>query len=129
MAIKDVPEGTLDRLRQWRWDGIIEKHEGPESWDSILKWYDPEFLRIGEFDVLLPTEGERLPNIRVLRCVESTDRRVLTIFLRDSTYIPSDDPEADIFWGGRLAVCERFPGESFFVATVYHEWFVIENPE
>jgi hypothetical protein len=26
-----------------------------------------------------------------------------------------------------VAICERFPGEDFFVATVYHEWFIFEN--
>jgi hypothetical protein len=27
---------------------------------------------------------------------------------------------------GFLAVCERLPGEQFFVASVYHEWFIFE---
>ena len=37
------------------------------------------------------------------------------------------DPEWEYFEAGRLAICEKIPGENFYVATVYHEWFVIEN--
>lgn len=26
-----------------------------------------------------------------------------------------------------VAVCEKVPGEEFFIASLYHEWFIIEN--
>ena len=33
------------------------------------------------------------------------------------------------FFSGFVAICERFAGEEFFTAIVYHEWFIIENSE
>ncbi len=50
----------------------------------------------------------------------------LTIFLKDTTFV--DDPEMEIFWGGFVAVCDKMPGETFYIAILYHEWFIIEPP-
>ncbi|MEM8506003.1 MAG: hypothetical protein AAF716_23000 [Cyanobacteria bacterium P01_D01_bin.1] len=34
-----------------------------------------------------------------------------------------------MFEAGYMSVCEKIVGESFFLATLYHEWFIIEpNP-
>jgi hypothetical protein len=33
------------------------------------------------------------------------------------------------FEAGFIAVCEKFPEEDFFVATLYHEWFIVDNSE
>jgi hypothetical protein len=125
MKISEVSPETLVRLRKWRWDRIIEKHEGPESWDAEFRYSDPEFMMVGGRPVLLPVESERHPNITVLRAIPSADGRTLTLFLRDRTYVT--DPEHEMFYAGFLAVCEQFPGEEFYVATVYHEWFIIDN--
>jgi hypothetical protein len=46
----------------------------------------------------------------------------LTLFLRDPTY------GEEWYDSGFLAICEKLPGQEFFLATVYHEWFVIDNP-
>jgi hypothetical protein len=46
---------------------------------------------------------------------------VLTIFLRDTTY------GQEWYDAGFLAVCERLPGEDFYLATVYHAWFIFQN--
>lgn len=88
-----------------------------------MEYYEPEFMRIGEFDVLLPVEQRHHPHITVLRQVLSTDSDVLTLFLRDTTYVSGSDFE--MFEAGRLAICERM--DEFYIATVYHEWFIVEN--
>ena len=28
---------------------------------------------------------------------------------------------------GFVAICDKFPDEEFYVAIVYHEWFMVEN--
>lgn len=58
---------------------------------------------------------EQIPNIEILRVIESRDETVLTVFLKDTTY---DD---DDFSAVSSAVCERFAGEGFYTAVVYHE--------
>jgi predicted aspartyl protease len=34
------------------------------------------------------------------------------------------DPQYEGFETGRVAICDRFPGESFYVAVFYHEWYI-----
>jgi len=75
-------------------DRIIEKHEGPERWESTLKYADPEFIEIAGYPVLLPVDREHHPNITILRCIASEDHRTLTIFLKDITHVT--DPGTSI---------------------------------
>jgi hypothetical protein len=42
---------------------------------------------------------------------------------KDTTF---DD---DMFVSGYMAVCDRPKGEEFFLAVLYHEWFIIEKAE
>jgi hypothetical protein len=44
----------------------------------------------------------------------------VTIFLKDTTY------GSEWYEIGYLAVCDRVAGEEFWLAIIYHEWFVIE---
>ncbi len=125
MKLSELPPDVLKRLRSFRWDRIIEKHEGPEDWESVLRHAKPEFLRVEGRDVLLPVDQERHPNITILRCIPSADGQTLSIFLKDTTYCR--DPRSELFLAGFVAVCDRFPGEAFFVAILYHEWFIIRN--
>jgi hypothetical protein len=106
-----------------RWDRIIEKHEGPENWGSVLKYYEPEFLEIEGRWVLLPVERAHHGNITVLRTIWSADSNSLTLFLKNITY--EDDP----FFSGFMAVCDKVKDENFFLAILYHEWFIIDRAE
>jgi len=116
-----TPE-VREKIKQYRYDRIIEKHEGPEDWARFLEYGEPEFLDLAGHDVLLPVGREHHPNIMLIRCVESHDGTVLTIFLWDTTY------GHEWYDSGFLAVCEKITGEEFYLATVYHEWFLVENP-
>jgi hypothetical protein len=116
---------TRERLNAWRWDRIIEKHEGPEDWSGTLRYTDAEFMSIDGRDVLLPLDAEQRPNVTILRVIVGEDQQTLTIFLKDTTYVTH--PEDEFFMAGFMAVCDRFPGEDFYVAIVYHEWFIVEN--
>lgn len=75
--------------------------------------------------VLLPIDRQYHPHISVVRCIVSDDQQTLIIFLKDTTYV--DDPRRKFLDAGYMAVCDRFPGEEFYVAILYHEWFMIEN--
>jgi hypothetical protein len=121
MKLTDLSPETLEKIKTIRWDRIIEKHEGPEDWESVLRYYEPEFMTIDGHPVLLPIESSHHRNITIVRTTWSADGRSLTLFLKDITY--DDDP----FMSGYLAVCDRVAGESFFLAVVYHEWFIIER--
>ena len=108
MRLSDLSPATLEKLKSWRWDRIIEKHEGPECWESTLRYTEPEFLSVEGYEVLLPVDRGQHPNITILRCIPSADECVLTLFLKDTTYVP--DPRDEYFAAGYMAVCERFPG-------------------
>jgi hypothetical protein len=41
----------------------------------------------------------------------------------NTTYVP--DPQDEMFDAGFVAVCDKMPGEAFFLAIVYHKWFII----
>jgi len=125
VRLADLSPATRERLDAWRWDRIIEKHEGPWSWGDTLAYTNAEFMSIDGRDVLLPLDAEQRPNVTVLQTIVGADERTLTIFLKDTTY--ATDPKWERFTAGFLAVCDRFPGEEFYVAVVYHEWFIIEN--
>ncbi len=122
MRLADLSPEIIEKIKTYRYDRIIEKHEGPERWSSILEFYEPEFLQIDGEDVLLPIGSDQHPNVTILRTIRSVDQDVLIVFLKDTTYYD------DWFSSGFMAVCERFPGERFLLATVYHEWFIFENP-
>jgi hypothetical protein len=130
MEVANLSPEILAKIKVIKWDRIIEKHEGPESWASVLEYYDPEFLEIEGRWILLPIGREQHQNISILRTIWSEDGNSLTLFLKDTTY--DDDP----FCSGYLAVCDhifdvalrdRLQDEQFYVAIVYHEWFIIEQ--
>jgi hypothetical protein len=127
MKLSELSPTARKKVEALRYDRIIEKHEGPEDWSSVLRFHDPEFMRIRNEDVLLPIGRDQHENVTILRYVESSDGNTLTLFLKDTTYVQ----EAELEWwqAGFVAVCERIPREEFFVATVYHEWFIIDPVE
>ena len=118
MKLSSLPSELLEKISNSRYDQIVEKHEGPWTWDSPLDVY--EFMTTRGRDVLLPVDRERHANITVLRCIVSGDEQSLTVFLTDTTY-------ADDIFAGFVAVCDRFEDQDFYVAVLYHEWHVIEN--
>ena len=122
--IKDLSSKSLNRIKLYKYDSIIEKHEGPMHWESILEYGSPDFLEIDNKSILLPLESKHLQNITVLRTIIDKDERVITIFLKDTTYVERPEEE---FFSGFLAICERVPNEEFYIAILYHEWFIIEE--
>ena len=123
MKLENLSTETLDKIKSVRWDRIIEKHEGPENWESVLRYYKPEFIEVEGRWVLLPVEESHHVNITILRSIWSADGNSLTLFLKDTTY---DD---DSFFSGFMGVCDRVKDENFFIAILYHEWFVIERAD
>src|SRR5215210_6854512 len=98
MKLAELSLQTIGRIETYRWDRIIEKHEGPETWSSVLKYYDPEFIEIDQYNVLLPVGKEHHPNITILRHSVAGDGKMLVIFLKDTTFV--DKPEDERFFAG-----------------------------
>ncbi|MBH8573062.1 hypothetical protein I8752_08545 [Nostocaceae cyanobacterium CENA369] len=121
MKLSDLSTETLEKTKSVRWDRIIEKHEGPEDWESVFRYSEPEFIEVEGYPVLLPVDKSHHPNISIIRCIWSADNNSATLFLSDTTY--EDDP----FFSGFMAVCDRPLDEEFFLAILYHEWFIIEK--
>jgi hypothetical protein len=127
VKLASLPADVLEKVKAYRWDGFIEKHEGPFGYGKFRRFTDPDFLTINGFDVLLPVDRAHHPNITILRCIESADGDTLTLFLKDTTYV--EDPE-DEFWGaGYVAICDKFPGADWYITIFYHEWYMVENPK
>ena len=121
MKFAELSAEMLEKLKNLRFDRIYEKHEGPWKWEYRLKHDELEFIEMTGYYVLLPIEKQHHSNITPLRVIPSADRKTLTIFFQDTTF------SHDSFDSGFLAICEKMPGADFFIATVYHEWFIVEN--
>ena len=124
MKFSNLFPQTLDKIKSYSWDRIIDKHEGPESWDWTMKYKDLEFIDINGYHVLLPVDKDQHLNITVLRLIESKDEKFLTIFFQDTTHVDTDNQREVELCAGFMAVCEKVDGEHFYVAIVYHEWFI-----
>jgi hypothetical protein len=121
MKFSELTPETIEKLKTRRYDRIVEKHEGPETWKWQIERGECQFIETNGHFILLPVYLEQIPNITILRVIESKDGGALTVFLKDTTYYDDD------FMSGFLAVCEKFAGENFYTATVYHEWFILDN--
>lgn len=126
MKIADLSPEVIEKIKTIRYDQILEKHEGPWKWESEFEFSDPEFIEVEGRSVLLPVERKQHANISILRVSVSPDDKLMTIFLKDTTY--SSDPKWEWIEAGYLAICEKMPGQDFYVATLYHERFIVENP-
>ncbi|NEO85220.1 MAG: hypothetical protein F6J87_13365 [Spirulina sp. SIO3F2] len=123
MKLNALSTEAIAKIQAAKCDRILEKHEGPDRWSSLLNYLEPEFLQVDGAWVLLPIPQSHHANLTILRTIWNGDRTVLTIFLKDTTY------SQDWFDSGYLAICEQIKGEAFLLATVYHEWFIIEQHE
>ncbi len=87
MKFADIDQETIEKLKVRRYDRIVEKHEGQWDWKWQIQANECEFIKAGEHFVLLPVYLEQIPNITILRIIESKDGKSLTIFLKDTTDI------------------------------------------
>ena len=140
MKFAELSASALQTIKAYKWDSIVGKHEGPWDYGGLLDVPDSElafvrefgafeleFINIHGFDVLLPVERQHHQNITILRCIESADGNTLTIFLKDTTYL--EDSQEEFSEAGFMAVCDKCPNENFYIAIVYHEWFMVDNSQ
>lgn len=124
MKLEELTPAVLEQLETVRFDRFSAQYEGLWDYKWWLKEEGAEFLQAAEHWVLLPTESRHWPHITFERVIESRDRRTLTLFGRDATFAGTGSDEDST--AGFLAVCEKFPGQEFFVATFYHDRYLIE---
>ena len=135
MEIENISQQTRDKILPMRYDRIVEKHEGPFTWKSALGSHElderlmklfpehdptaetPQFFKIGSYDVLLPIGRKHHPNITILHYFLSQDLSKMVIYLKDTTFYEDD---------GYMAICDWISPENLFIATIYHEWFIID---
>jgi hypothetical protein len=137
ISIDTISEETRKKISDSWFDRIIEKHEGPFNWKYLLERnpetdemlqrlypnYDPigdipEFIDInGAFIVLLPRGRKHNANLNILHYFLSQDSKKAVIYLTDSTFEENE---------GFIAICDLFEPENFYVATLYHEWFITQ---
>ena len=142
MKVKGLSPTIIASLKNKRYDRIVEKHEGPETWDwqlpsseeriqELKRMYEnsgydfstdnhAEFIQVGEVDILLPIGSDHHVNLTVLHYFFSEDHQKIVLYIKDTTY---DD---DAFGAGFVAICDKYPNESFYIATFYHEWYIID---
>jgi len=124
MKIADLSPELVEKIKTLQYDRNIEKHDGPYDWAWEIEDDTVEFIEMSGYDVLLPMQKYHYPNIKPLRVIPSADGLVLTIFFTDSTKAFAFEDNGL----GFLAICEKIPDENFFIATVYHEWFILDSP-
>jgi hypothetical protein len=142
MKIKELSPTILAELKDKRYDRIVEKHEGPETWDWQLppsaeriqkmknmyknSGYDfsednhAEFMQIAGVEVLLPIGADHHKNVTILHHFFSEDRQKIVLYIKDTTY------DEGMFGAGFIAICNKYTTASFYIATMYHEWFIID---
>lgn len=91
----------------------------------MFEYYQPEFIDIDGKHVLLPVDQEHHKNITILRSTIDREEKTLTVFLKDTTYV--ERLEDEHLLAGFVAVCDKVLGEEFFIAILYHEWFIVDE--
>jgi hypothetical protein len=118
MKLGDLSEEVQLRLKNYTVDYLMEKHEG-------FNCYNDErgcsFLLVNIYNVLIPIPERNHPNITILKAYFSHDNQSLTLILKDMTDIDtSDDDWIYTHYVEFVLICEKFPGEDFFVTIFFH---------
>lgn len=117
-----ISKFDAEKITHYRYDSLLEgKHEGPYSYVDDLKSITLDFINVDGHNVILPVDKTHHANIEILRSHISQDGQQLAVYLKDTTHIK------DPVLSGWFAYCERVSEEEFFVATLYHEWYAIEQ--
>lgn len=120
MSLEQISPQTLKMVSRYYYDYFVEKHEGPWTWEHDLEDVKVELIQIQGRSVLLPVGKENHSNIAVVRCIVSGNEQTLTIFLTDTTYYTGRN-------AGFVAVCDKIPGEDWYIAVVYHECMLADS--
>ena len=127
MRRSELRRETVELVKTWRFDRIIEKHEGPFNWSSFFEHAPADLVEVEGRHVLLPIYQDQYDNITILRSYVSPDESSMTIFLKDVTLEQYFGKDNESLYAGFIAVCDRVPGDNIYVAVVYHEWFIVDN--
>jgi hypothetical protein len=125
MKVAELKPESIEKIKAYRWDNFIEKHEGPFLYGNSRRWHHFEFMQIDGYTVLLPVDVSHHLNITIERAAISKDEKLLTIFLKDTTYCESPSDED---FSGVVAIAEKIKGENFYVTVLYHERYMTNNP-
>ncbi len=115
MTLSELSEEAREKIKSHScWDRIVGTPEGSYAWEFVLDFENPELMEIEGYHVLLPMQKERLSRQTIRRCIPSVDGNTLVLSFQDLSY--GDDAEP-LF----LAICDKLPGEDFFLTTTLYE--------
>jgi len=115
MKLSELSEEVREKIKSHNWKKMVGTRESSSSsWEYILDFYNPELVDIEGYHVLLPMRKDRFSSQTIQRCIPSADGNTLTLSFQDLSY--GDDSEPHF-----LAICDKLPGEDFFLTTTLYE--------
>lgn len=107
-----LPDELRPLLEHYSVDMLEEKHEG---WgDRYARDPNTRIALIEDFKVILPIWYRRESKIEILKVAPSTDGKLLTIYLLDSSYVEKD---------GFVAIAEKMPSVHIYVTVMFYNSF------
>lgn len=130
LGLEDLTPEQIAKFGWWRCDQLYEKHESWGNWQESLKYQEGYLIEVSGHPILLPHLPEDPTKLHVDDYTLSADGVVMTIFLKDFSYIDNaENPSSwDLMTSGYVAICYRVEGEEFYVAVVYHARYVVPGP-
>lgn len=130
LKVADLSPEQIAKFLWWRCDQLYEKHESWGNWGSTLEYHSGQFVDIEGHPILLLHLPDDLSNLLIDDYALSADELVMTLFLRDYSFV--DDPENlddwDTMSSGYVAICYRPEGEQFYAAVIYHARYIVPGP-
>jgi len=114
MKLSEFSEEVRDKRKSHSWENIIGTHGSSSPWGFILDFDNPELVDIEGYHVLLPMRKECFSSQTIQRCIPSADGNTLILSFQDLSY--GDDSEPHF-----LAICDKLPGEYFFLTTTLYK--------
>ncbi|MDM8562223.1 hypothetical protein QUF54_02600, partial [Candidatus Marithioploca araucensis] len=103
-----------EKIKSHSWDKIVGTPESSSPWGFFLDFNNPELMDIEGYYVLLPMQQEWFYRQTIQRCILSADGNTLILSFQDLSYGDNSEP---LF----LAICDKLPGEDFFLTTTLYE--------
>ena len=122
ISIADLDEETFAKIGSCQCDFYVNNSEELLTWKRLLEDQVADFFSIRGRNILLPVGRESCDRLEVLNCLISEDHESMTLFLKDTS-------DTTGLSASRTAVCNRFPGEEWYIAVLYQEQILMDREE
>jgi hypothetical protein len=121
IRLEDLDGETLERIWSSPIDFFADDREESLTWADFPGGQSVDFVAVRGMNVLLPLRGDDLELLEIQSLILSDDRESLILILKDG------GSETGRPWD-RMALCERFPGEEWYIAVLYRDWTAAGDP-